>query len=144
MKLEYPFDYYWKKYSEGHCPFCDSEEIQDFENLDVAHCSVYGGYLSIYQDEAFAGGDGMCKNCESTEDITSTGDDFIEEAEDTSPYRTIAKGNGFLCEECNHGVDFEKAKVFQVLFHNHDEKTCKHCTWHNSKSPDNKVEKPPN
>jgi hypothetical protein len=51
MKLQYPFDYYWKKYNEGNCPFCNDSEINYMENLDVIYCSIYGGYLSISQDD---------------------------------------------------------------------------------------------
>lgn len=131
---------------EGKCPFCDSQEIYTFENYDVVHCSIYGGYLSIYQDDAFAGpeSDGECKICHPTRGISAIGDEFVKEVEDTSPFRTVAKGQGFLCEGCGHGVDFDRVKVFQVLFEKHDEKTCKHCTWHNIRSPENRIEKPSN
>lgn len=148
MKLPYPFDYYWKKYLGGKCPFCGSEEIYTFENYDVIRCSIYGGYLSLYQDEAFAGpnGDGPCKECMPTSGITSDamGEAFVKEVEDTSPFQTVAEGQGFVCENCGHGVDFERVKAFQILFEKHDEDECRHCKWHNGKSPQNRVEKPSN
>jgi len=145
MKLSYPFDYYWKKHGEGKCPFCDGDIEQTFENYDIIYCSIYGGYLSIYQDAAFAGpeGDGYCRECRPTDPIRD--DDFsVEKVEGTSPFRTVVKGQGFLCESCNHGVYFDKLEVFQVLFEKHDEKKCKHCTWHNQHSASNPIKKPSN
>lgn len=141
-KLDHPFSYYWKKYKEGRCPFCNADIQQTFENDDVVHCSIYGGYLAIYQDAAFAGEDGECKQCERMDPLT---EGFSKKAfEETSPYREITEGQGFLCEECGHGVYFDKLKMFQELFKLHDEKTCKHCSWHNEHNPSNPVEKPAN
>lgn len=148
MKLPYPFSYYWSKYSQGKCPLCDDEtSFQSFDNLDVIHCSIYGGYLGINQDDALAGpnGEGHCKICHRINfDSGKTGDAFIEDAEGDSPYREVVKGRGFLCENCNHGINFDKKEVFQVLFQKHDEKTCKHCIWHNQRDSNNPVKKPDN
>lgn len=146
MKLKYPFNYYWSKYVEGKCPFCDDDSsLQTFENYDVIYCSIYDGYLGIYQDDAFAGpeGDGECKTCHRIDFYSGkTGNNFIEEAEGESPYREVVRGQGFLCENCGHGINFDKKEVFQVLFERHDEKACKHCTWHNQHDPNNPVKKP--
>ena len=108
------------------------------------YCSIYGGYLSIYQDAAYASSrDGYCKECLPTDPIRD--DNYsVKKVEETSPFRTVVRGQGFLCENCKHGVYFDKLKVFQVLFEKHDEKTCEHCRWHNQRSPSNPVEKPSN
>jgi hypothetical protein len=141
-KLKHPFNYYWKKYMEGKCPFCDADIIHTFENDEIIFCSGYGGYLVIYQDAAIAGRDGLCKQCLSTDPLQ---DDYSNQYfEETSPYREIIKGQGFLCEECGHGVYFDEMKVFQELFKLHNENTCKHCLWHNNQSPNNPVKKPSN
>jgi len=37
MSLPYPFDYYWKKYMNGKCPFCNEDIEYTFEN-DIETC----------------------------------------------------------------------------------------------------------
>jgi len=133
---------------DGTCPFCDDDsQLQTFENLDVVRCAIYGGYLATYQCDAIAGpsGDGYCKSCPRIDfNSGKIGDAFIKDAEDESPFRKVVDGQGFLCENCHHGVNFDTNEVFQELFMKHDEKTCKHCTLHNQRDPTNPVKKPGN
>jgi len=145
--LSYPFNYYWKKYLEGKCPFCGSDIEYTMENGDIIYCSHYGGYLVIYQDAAFAGDDdlGDCRDCVPMDPLRDGFSKEGFESEENAPWgRKIVEGDGFLCEVCHHGVDFRRQVMFQELFTSHDENNCKHCKWHNDHSSNNPVEKPGN
>jgi hypothetical protein len=121
-----PFDYYYTKYQNGVCPWCGLEDgIAPFEGRDVRFCKFYGGYIAEAQCDVQY--DGECEGCKY---------------HDLHYYYLVAPG--FLCEQCHHGVHFGKRVAFQELFHKHDYDDCKHCTWHNTRSPSNPMQKPKN
>lgn len=124
-KLRYPFNYYWRKFQEGKCPFCDEDIEYEFGG-DIIYCNQYNGYITAYQDEAVIGSEGPCRICSTMREM----------------YVTETEGSGFLCENCHHGISFDELKMFQELFHLHDEEKCVHCTWHSKKSSHNPIEKP--
>jgi hypothetical protein len=116
-KLKHPFSYYWKKYMEGKCPFCDSDELATSEDGRLVFCTGYekGGYISLESCEAYGEArDGYCKYCVDEENVN----------------REIVKGSAFLCEHCGHGVNFDKQELITDLFTHSDDKNCKHCKWH--------------
>jgi len=123
-----PFNYYYSKYEEDRCPFCendDSHKLHFFLNDDVVYCRAYKGYIVRDRCEALMGGEGFCSKCTICDN-----------------YNNTLGLPGFICEACNHGVSFGTKKVFQVLFNTHDSNNCIHCTNHNSKAPENPVEIP--
>ena len=123
-RMPKPFDYYYKKYQDGVCPWCGTEVgLAAFEGNEVRFCTFYGGYIS--EAQCLAQDDGECRGCKY---------------HDSYYYYLIAPG--FLCEECHHGVHFGKITAFQELFSDHSD--CKHCSWHNKKSQGNPMELPDN
>ncbi len=141
-KLPKPFDYYWKMYTDSKCPFCGEPLGYTFNSEDIIYCSQYGGYCTIYQDATYAGHDGLCKNCVSMDPIQDGKNYSKEKVEGMSIGRSVMDGQGFLCEHCHHGINFDKMEVFQELFEKHDEKSCAHCSWHNQRSPNNPINQP--
>ena len=121
-KLPFPYSYYFSKYSEGKCPFCDSENLVSSDNDDIVKCTGYenGGYLSEVSCETYGhDGDGVCDTCGETNEY---------------PLRGDIKGDVYLCEDCHHGVNFTKMELITDLFEHHDNQPCKHCDWHKEKS----------
>ncbi len=120
MKLASPFNYYWKTYADGKCPFCKSDRITTAENGQIIFCTVYGngGYvLSDACNEYAKAGDGQCKYCRDAGGINRKG----------------VKGPAFLCDDCNHGVNFEAPELITDLFKHNSKTQCIHCEWHNSR-----------
>lgn len=118
-KLNHPFNYYWKRYSEGKCPFCDADLIATSENKDLIRCREYGGYLTAQACESYRNpADGRCAECPSNED-----GNYFEFVEDT----------GFLCGECNHGVIFsDPPKMIIDMFLHGNQENCSKCNGHYS------------
>lgn len=141
-KLPKPFDYYWKMYMEGKCPFCGENLEYTMDDETIVYCSQYGGYCTIYQDATYAGQDGLCKNCVSMDPIQDGKFYSKEKVEEMSYGRTVVKGQGFVCEYCHHGVYFDQLEAFQELFEKHDEKNCKHCSLHNQRSSNYPIQLP--
>ena len=140
MAYAHPFNYYYSKLLEGNCPFCNEPLEYTFEGCDVIYCDALRGYLSLYEDALFAGGHDPCNNCER---IDPNDADFNQaRVGETSPVRHLVQGNGFICEQCNHGVDLEKLIAFQLVFRKHDFSNCRHCSWHDKRSPENMMHIP--
>lgn len=131
-KLEYPYNYYWKKYAiKSKCPFCDADIEFTSENYDIVKCNAYGGFLSIHADASYALDQGECKKCMPCDPLEDRSWS-VEKCEETSPYREVVKEDMFLCEQCHHGVLFSSPPemVKELFLHPGDEKECKHCRWH--------------
>ena len=118
-KLSKPFDYYWKMYMDGKCPFCKADLIATSENRDIVFCQEYGGYLTTQACESYRDpADGRCRDCRP-EDKESGKFEFIED-------------QAFLCENCNHGVVFSDSPTMikDRFLHDEEGQECTHCAWH--------------
>lgn len=138
MVYSHPFNYYYSKLMEGLCPFCNEPLEFIFGNNDTIYCSAYNGYLSLYDDATVAGSDGPCRECLSTDPLEKG----FNSASVNNQYRQLTTGIGFICEHCNHGVNFDDLTAFQRCLERHDSTECVHCKWHNSKSPKNPMSIP--
>lgn len=118
-KLKYPFNYYWKSYTEWSCPFCGSHgNIYSTDNLDIIFCDGYGngGYITSYADEVYAHDrNGQCDPCVDC--------GFLHR-------NIVEKEIVYLCENCAHGVNFTKMELITDLFKHDKNVPCKHCEWH--------------
>ena len=57
------FDYYWMKHKDRKSCFCDDYLQSIIQDNFIVYCSVYRGYLFIYQDDVYANGNGLYKSC---------------------------------------------------------------------------------
>ncbi|MEM3526560.1 MAG: hypothetical protein QXV37_04015 [Candidatus Jordarchaeaceae archaeon] len=124
--MKYPFDYYWRSYKEGKCPFCGFSSLFYSANDEIIFCKGYGGYTSMDACEIYSKGgpdaEGHCKYCWAG--------DYCD--------RVIIKDKAYLCEDCGHGINFTKMELITDLF-THNEKDCKHCSWHKEKAKKSKM-----
>jgi hypothetical protein len=123
-KYTYPYSYYAQKFYDekaAKCPFCNEDIIYTSENKDIVFCQQYGGYITVHACESYRDpADGDCGNCRPSDEKAGKFE-FVTD-------------DGFLCENCHHGVIFSKKPVFFTeLFLHDDKKECKHCKTHNER-----------